>query len=332
MRKIILATLILSIFCSTVYAVNIFNLFRRSEAPAIRNAAEVRAILQSLAPTEAEAKAISELQKRTLTPELASPDAPINPNAQVGVQAYFITVSSPLAEMIIQAPAMSWGILIDAPARPCERDSLVPTNRTTLGRVLSAVYAETPILVRFLDKDNTEKFIQMPQSQQLASVLQTPKVILHSGQKGMINDTNAVPFVEGVHPVVADGETAYQPIIRFIHQGTSLMLQGSALQDGSSRLSHVLFSRNKLVSVRTTRLLDDQSGKTITVQVPVVQSLQISISDVVVPSGMSLLLAYPSMEGIDAKEQDKVFLLITPKVVESEGREHIKRQEFWKKM
>ena len=326
---------------------NIFNLFRRNEAQAIRNAAEVRAILQSLAPTEAEAKAISDLQTRRLIQELALLGNQINPNAEVGFRAYFITVSSPFAEMIIQEPAMNWGILVDTPAvdnmhgTPFQRpnSSLIPSpNRTTPGRVLSAVYTETPMLVRFLDKDNTEKFIQMAQSQQLASVLKVPEVVLVSGQKGMIVDAcprSPVPFVEGVHPVEADDATAYQPIIRFTHQGSTLILQGSTLQDGSSRLSHVLFNRNKLLSVRTTRLLDDQNGKTITVQVPVVQSLQISIADVVVPSGMSLLLTYPNMEGIDAKEQDKVFLLITPGVVQSEGQANMEAiecewEEFWR--
>jgi len=318
MRKVILATLIMGIFCSTVYAVNIFNLFRRSEAPAVRNAAEVRAILQSLAPTEAEAKAISELRARILSGEQASSNVPVsqNPDAQIATEFRYISLESPLAEMVLQEPAMNWSMIIPVePNNNGVRSNTPPWDAPfaamTPGTAWSGTYMNQPILVRFLDDSNAEKLIRLGQWDTKSNVLTAPKLTLENGQPGMINDTSLIPFVDGVYPIEADYALAYQPSIRMESQGQRLALQGTVLQDGSVRLDRLHADFNTVKEVRKVKLLDDQNGKTVTVQVPSVASFRISIPEIVIPKGMSLLVAMPGMN-----EKGEMFLLITPKVVE----------------
>jgi len=318
-----LATLILSIFCSSVYAVNILNLFRRSETPAIRNAAEVRAILQSLAPTEAEAKAISELRTRMLSGEQALANVPVTqaPDVQVAIEVRYLSFESPLAEMVLTEPAMNWSMIITAkpetlPEHSREHTSwCTPFATMTPGTAWSGTYTYQPIYVRFLDDSNAEKIIRMTLSQRTASVMEAPKIVLKSGQPGMVNDTIKIPFVEGVIPFneFSGGkpELQYAPAIRYIPVGQTFAIRGTILHDDSYRLEKGYFNFTSVKEVRTVRLLDDQNGNTVTVQVPSIASFRISIPEIVIPKGMSLLVAMPGMN-----EKGEVFLLITPKVVE----------------
>ena len=323
MRKIILATLILGIFCSSVYAVNILNLFRRNEAQAIRNAAEVRAILQSLAPTEAEAKAHFDFIVNQWTPGHTPSDIPVtqDPDAQVAIEVRYLSFESPLAEMVLTKPAMNWSMIITAepkmlPEHSREHTSwCAPFATMTPGTAWSGTYTYQPIYVRFLDDSNAEKLIRMTLSQRTASVMEAPKIVLKSGQPGMINDTTKIPFVEGVVPFneFSGGkhELQYAPAIRHIPVGQTLAIQGTILQDDSVRLDRLYANFTTVKEVRKVKLLDDQNGNTVTVQVPSIASFRISIPEIVIPKGMSLLVAMPGMN-----EKGEVFLLITPKVVE----------------
>ena len=311
MRKILLIILIAQFTCSGIFAQNWTNLFGRKPAtPSVNNSKEVQAILQSLAPSEAEAQAIARLRAKIQSPEQVTADVPPTeqPDACFAIEFRYISVQSPLAEMIIGEPAMNWSILVNTPER---NDSLVEIDRTTPGRGHSAVYTEVPLLVRFLDDTNVANMVRLYQSQRMADLMDAPQFVVRSGQSGMVNDTTQVPICEGVHPVIADWHTSYQPVIRYVPQGQRIEVQGIVLQDNSVRLEKCFANFTVIENVGTTKILDDgKSG--VTVQVPVVKSLQVSIPEMVVPSGMSLMMALPGIEH-PRREGGTLFLLVTPR-------------------
>ena len=298
------------------------NWFTKKMTPAIDNPKEIQATLQGLVPTEAEAKAISQLRDKVACGKdenVSIPETDI-PDASIAIELRFITVNSPLAKMIITEPAMTWSSLLNQNDVSTEGQQNVPLAESTPGKVWSGTYTEMPILVRFLEESSFAKFYAVLQSQRQATIMECPQVMVRSGQKVMVNDTTKIPFVQSVLPVIADYETAYQPILQSYNYGQVLMVQGTLLQDGSCRLDKCHFEMNSPVKVETTQLLVEMDGKkqrsSITVQVPECRSFRVSIPEIVIPKNMSLLVAFPGVE------ESEVFLLITTRgIYDSEDEE-----------
>ena len=156
--------------------------------------------------------------------------------------------------------------------------------------------------------------------------------MLHSGQAGTVNDTTTVPFVTGVVPVEADGEVGYQPVLQYTDNGLVFTTQATLLQDGSCRLDVCQLNMSNILKTETYRLLEEEGftetkkgnvttiTNGITVQVPTVQSFRVALPEVVIPEGMSLLVAFPGIPAVgyyyDAKGESRAtFLLITPRAV-----------------
>jgi len=100
-------------------------------------------------------------------------------------------------------------------------------------------------------------FISAAQGDRRSSVMEAPKVMLHNGQQGVVNDTTSIPFVTSVTPVVADFAIGYQPIITMLNQGQVLRVQATVLNDRQ----HVRMSLNPtfttITKVNTFKYMGD---------------------------------------------------------------------------
>jgi hypothetical protein len=273
----------------------------------------------------------------------ADPPKTENRNVQVIVELRCISVSPPLAKMIITHPALDWTSLL--PLEPADAAKLLPLEsadatklyvvkgneqQITPGTVRSAVQTESAIVVRLLEESNFDTFTSIVQLNRSNRFVEMPKIMLHNGQKGMINDTTAIPFVVGICPIEGDEGVDYQPVIRHVNQGITFTVRGTVLQDDSCRLDECCVDYTTLIRTELAQWREEEEprGKTqersgLTVQVPVVHSFRVNIPEIVVPSGMSLLVAFPGVEGFvgtkftTGNKEDGTgdFLLITPRAV-----------------
>ena len=273
--------------------------------------------------------------------------APIpTPNdVYVSVECSYITVKQPLAQMITGDPAMSWtGLPVVTKIRDLQTEvnaGQAVLDGITPGTASSRIGTETPIHVRFLENDNAAKFCHMIQSQSTAGQLQAPRVLIASGQMGSVSNTNQTPFVTSVITVQGDLATAIQPVIQILSEGIAFTVMGTLLQDDSYRLEKFRFENQKIKEVRNYKLVDGDpdnfklvetkkgpySSKAdtkpttksgVTIQAPVTSISRISLPEVVIPEGMSLLVAFPGCEVYEPDGNREQFLLITPKRVELE--------------
>ena len=318
----ILFTVILSgiVICSGLFAA---NWFWAKTATDIAGVEEIRATLKSFAPTEEEAKAIAQLRQKIRTPQQESPDTNIPvtevPDAPMAVEVRYLM--SPYAKLIATHPAMNWSVLL--PPAPLQVDAeeispqqvILPTE-TMPGRVWSGEYTESPLYVRFLEKANVEKFVHLFFRRQ-SNVMEAPQITLLSGQRGSIDDTILTPIVEGISPFEDNTDTAYEPIVRVVKQGQQHVVQGTVLQDGSCRLDMCQITFSTLFKVELAALIES-GDQTIQFQVPTLRTFYVNAPEIVVPKGMSLLVAFPGVKG--QHEDMGMFLLITPRAFDSAER------------
>jgi hypothetical protein len=120
-------------------------------------------------------------------------------------------------------------------------------------------------------------------------------------------------FVTGLNPVVGDFATAYQPIIQVFREGMDFQIQATLLEDHSCRLDHCVadFSRINDAKLVTISGEEPDSAK---IQVPNVRSYRISLPEIVIPEGMSLVVAIPGIS--QSSDLDPMFLMITPRWIE----------------
>lgn len=74
-------------------------------------------------------------------------------------------------------------------------------------------------------------FINAVQDDQRSNILQAPKVTMFNGQQAFVSDTQQVPFVISVIPVVGSFAAAQQPVIVVLNEGTSLSVQAVVSND-----------------------------------------------------------------------------------------------------
>ena len=115
-------------------------------------------------------------------------------------------------------------------------DASIPITQDSFGVAIPAFGGYNPtagISTGFALLSNIETyfFIQAAQGDRRNTVMEAPKVMLHNGQPGMINDTTQIPFVTSVTPVVADFAIGYQPIVTTFNQGQVLNVQATVSND-----------------------------------------------------------------------------------------------------
>jgi len=339
MRKVLLTLLVVSLICPSVFA---FWFFSSKQATPTFNEAELRAMLAHLTPTEAEAKAIAALREKSSVIQRAmqpkefalilpsgndlKPQVEAEPvdddSVQFAIEYRFLSGPESLIKTITGHPAMEWSAL------PAATPS---ANTTPPGTFSRSVSVQMPIHVRYLENDKLERIIKPFMSHRTTSIMECPRYMLANGQEGTVSDVTQIPFVTSVCPVEADGAIGYQPIIQTLDTGITTTTKVTLLQDGSCRLA----SRAEFVSVgevSTYRLIDGgdevvnesrlgfvRTTKTVkngvTIQVPSFHTFRADIPDIVIPEGMSLLVAFPgdvAPPGNNSNEPGGVFMLITP--------------------
>jgi len=344
MRKVILTILLMVVICASVLAAWPFGKKEKSDIVDIRG---FHAVLADIAPTKAEAKAIANLRLKAahaqhlnriqtnaleLPPEAAPVPQAEMEKTQISVEVRYIMVKTPLAKIITSAPTMMWSGLpvvmknggfptnasefADMAAGSDEMKS-ASLDIITTGTASAAIYQEMPIQVRYLEEANTAKLLQAIMSQPMAELLMAPRVLCK--QMGAIHDRKLNPFVTSVFPVQCDTETCYQPFIQLFGEGYYLALQVTPLQDDSVRLEKFKWDMTSIMGCKTYQLVDNGETKTkngttksgVSIQAPTVRYFRGSLPEVVIPSGMSLLMAFPGIEFQEPDGNREMFMLIT---------------------
>jgi hypothetical protein len=206
---------------------------------------------------------------------------------------------------------------------------------TPPGTFSRSVSIQTPLHVRYLENNKVEKFYNLfLRSRRALTMMESSRLMLRNGQEEIQSDTTSIPFVTSVLPVEADGITAYQPIFQRLDTGHTYTTKATLLQDGSYRLSSRMeftyaskVERYRLVNEDTTVSESRIGGRSrtetrdgVTVQVPSVHTFRAYIPDIVIPDGMSLLVAFPggsiSPESNSSDPLGGIFMLITPRKVD----------------
>jgi len=337
LRNVLLTILLVITVCASAFA---FDWFRKKTPSDAADLKGIQAALANFAPTEAEAKAIADLRKKTLaqtgglTPprsgasdgELPAEAAPAdvdNFDVQIAVECRPLVGKESVIRQITAIPALTW-TGVSGNSKRLSSTGLMP------GTVSSSVGTQMPIFVRFLEQTNAQKLFEQMTLYRAMTCCEAPKVMLPSGHSASINnDTTEIPFVTSVQAVEHEDGTCYQPVVQIVELGQKLLIQTTLLQDDSIRLDKCRLDVTSLAKVDTFKLVDDsgnvQFAKTkensgLTIQVPTLRSFRAEIPEIIIPQGMSLLVAFPGAEfpyeGSD--ESYGAFLLITPRVIHDE--------------
>ncbi len=288
---------------------------------------KIRQHMAKLEPSPAEKAAIAELRqkvfddfRRNASEENPAEKAVLDENEQIVLDFRFCTISEPLGSAVMSHKAMCWTGMPLPEARTSSE--LVPFQQEPQpGLCTLSSAAPMPLHVRYLDLEHARTFVEIYKHFRQANVLMAPKVTFFNGQSWHICDVTETPFVTSVIPLDENGVTAYEPILQKFHSGSNIRGGATLLEDGSCRIDHcvaeisqvdgadiVRFQSEDSISVRGTA---ERSG--VSLQVPNVRSLSISIPRIKVPENMSLLVTAPGI----AKTTDGecLFLMITPKRV-----------------
>lgn len=270
--------------------------------------------------------------------------APIPPGGdeQIGVEIRFIAMKEPFAQSLIAEKSLTWtGLpILDFETQPisvqvpiAQQDGSVQYATQMVRKPVAksqpvrpgfhATVSETamPLQVRYMEQTTARKLLDLVQGTPNANVLQSPKVTIFSGQMATVADSSQHPYVSSVIPVEQDGETAYQPVIYILDEGLNMTVQGTLLQDRSCRLDGLNVTQTKVTKVDTYRLVDgdpdqfekvtakDKQKSGVTIQCPMTARFEANLPSIVIPEGMSLLVAMP---GGGYFNGDQVLLLVTP--------------------
>ena len=292
-----------------------------------RNMRELRRQLPTLQPTPKEKAAIKKLRQNIFADHsLLEQDSQ---NMPIRLELRFLAIREPFGATILASNAMEWTGLPIPEMKPT-RMMITDTEQTDRQFLVPNLAAATPpglcsltntmplpIHVRFMEEANATRFHNILQKSSHANILQAPKITFFSEEPWNISDTTERYFVTSVIPVEGDEQTAYQPVIQIFREGTQVQGKASLLKDGSCRIDSCIAEFTAIDDdVRTVKLREEtmihgvSQDADITIQVPKVRSICISIPEIVIPEGMSMLVAIPGMaESLDI---GPMFLMITP--------------------
>ncbi|MBS0211419.1 MAG: hypothetical protein JSS27_20960 [Planctomycetes bacterium] len=109
--------------------------------------------------------------------------------------------------------------------------SLTNPNLSQFNLPQSGVLGGASLGFAILSDIETYFFLQAVQSDSRTNIMQAPKVTLFNGQQAFVSDTQQVPFVITVIPVVGDFAAAQQPVIVVLSEGTFLTVQAVVSSD-----------------------------------------------------------------------------------------------------
>ncbi|MCL2349478.1 MAG: M56 family metallopeptidase [Planctomycetaceae bacterium] len=313
---------------------------KNTEKITLQDIQELREQLKTLEPTPEEKVAISRLRQSIHDQS----DASLKElkGEQICMEIRFFSIKEPFRKTILANKALDWTGLPVPDAHVFTKEPLSKNNdflSLPNGQIMPAsmnlslipnqsdpkpglcsltTFAPSPLHVRFMEKNNARHFCEIFQSHSSGNCLQAPKITMVSGEIWCIHDTSQRPFVTSVIPVESDeGNTAYQPIIQIFHEGMNVKGKATLLEDHSCRLDSCVAEFTSITGVETVQLQEEEKKGGVCVQVPTVRSYGISIPEIVIPEGMSLLVAVPGTVRASA-ETDPIFLVITPNQVNSD--------------
>ena len=323
MRTILLIALLTIAVCSSALSI---DWFRKKTPSDLADLQSIQKALASLTPTEAEAKAISDLRKKSLAQtnsngELPAEAAPVDDDdVRISIEYRFIIGKEPLISKIISIPALTWTGL------PVNSKQFADTGLMS-GTYSDSVSIQMPIHVRYMEQTTAQKFNDQMVSRTISHLI-APKMTFANGQANMTADTTTIPFVTSVMPIEQEGVLCYQPVIQTVDQGMTFTTKATLLQDGSCRLEKCQLVFTNLVKIDHFKLVDgdpnnmefDKTKETrgITIQVPTVLSFRADVPEIVIPQGMTLLVAFPGTcctPNVESNDSHGMFLLITPQAM-----------------
>ncbi len=302
---------------------------------------EFREKLKALEPTLKERITISQLRQTIYNqnnPEKAvkNPASPLKEldSDQICLEMRCFAIDEARGKAILADKVMEWtglpvpgsyGFTKDSPSKKREESPLIPNQSDPKPGLCSlTTVAPMPLHVRFMGKNSTEYFINIFQNDSKANILSAPKVTFFSGVSWCVYDITDRPFVTSVVPVEGDETTAYQPIIEIFAEGTIAKGKATLLEDHSCRIDSCVVEFAQIQGTETVELQLSVKHKSkdfvqedgVSIQVPTVRSFCISIPEIVIPEGMSMLVAVPGIT--QTSNSDPTFLMVTPQWIESD--------------
>jgi hypothetical protein len=336
-RKILLALVIVSIVCVSAFAA-----WHMSQTPAFDEAG-LCAALSNLTPTEAEAKAISALREKSLAQWAMSVD-----KADAAGIVFTVPDVAVIAEKANVAKAVS---KLPVEAEPVDDENVMmmlqyhyfSAQESFIKKVVGhhamswsgfplepqGSYGNVPVHVRYLEQDNAQKFNDILLLDKTNQMEGSPTIMLLNGQDSEVHAMTSIPFVTTALPIETESGMGCVPIIQNFDTGWNAKSKVTLLQDGSCRLNcQFEFARVEkseyceLLTPRDERW-EDKDGTAyrrtsggITVQFPTFRTFRAEIPDIVIPEGMSLLVAFPGAFLPGERGEEGMFLLLTPRKAE----------------
>ena len=179
-----------------------------------------------------------------------------------------------------------------------------------------------PCRLARLTATQAKELILTLQADSSSSTLQAPTVTLFPGQHATIKEASQRPFVVSVKPITADGQTAMQPIIQVLEDGTSMNLTAS-LQDNDQLDIEGEFTFKRIGDVDHFTFQSPEVEEGITVQIPEHHVRHVRISKAV-DQGATLLIDPHFVEEKTTKKRfrrpvtkrDFTIVLLTPRIVD----------------
>ena len=277
--------------------------------------------LNALVPTWEEQRATAQIWQRMResdNPETAEKDIEDYGN-QIVMEFRFISIREPLANALVTNYGQYWtgmpvpNHLIPPNGSTPIPDQLLPNQMEPAPGFCSLT--TTPplsLFVRLLSSQNKDRLMGILQSDSRTNVLRSPKITFISGESGRIDDVTTRYLVTNLIPVVGDFAVAYQPVVQPFHEGTSLKCRATLLEDRSCRIDECVMEVAEILGVETVPIISHTAG----VQVPKLRTYCISVPEIAIPEGMSLLVAVPGLS--HSSDLEPMFVMISPRRIESD--------------
>lgn len=190
---------------------------------------------------------------------------------QIGVVARLASTSLSLEELL-PGPG---GTVLSMPAGQEQPD---------LGTMAAWTRHDVPAFVRVLSDAEMRHLMRKLQSDRDSNVLFAPKILTYDGQSAFVQMATVRPYVTGLQTGAA---SRLEPVVSEFTVGPVVQVRPMIEEDGGTRL---------VVQCRITEVADvdhlsmTHDGKSVTLQVPHVSSMQISTAQSI-PAGHTLLVA-----------------------------------------
>ncbi|MGL6226957.1 MAG: hypothetical protein ACRC10_10090 [Thermoguttaceae bacterium] len=328
MRKILILSVILVVVSSSFFAGLAFSLNRPKSTE--RERLEFAAVLRALRPTQAEINAVSQMYQpidRCADKSVCGVESlnAYKNKLKVRVECRLLSMDETTFKTVLETPEMYWNstlspkkkrVMQEVFIEVVPRMPLVPVHFP----VPEPITERTPdsVFVRFLDSTHCSQFLSVMPLSNTLNMLQAPTLCLESGQTGSVCDIVKRPFVTGVTSEIdAESKVTIHPVSQTFETGVKLRLQITIREDDSCYLDECYVVRSEIGPGKEYQLGEGENA--IMVQIPELQQLIASFSDLTIPRDMSLLAVFPSWQR--TSNGRTLAVLLTPQCITDDGTE-----------